>query len=69
MIRQMKKYLREDIDLSYLHSMYTIRTKLASSFIDDSRPTSIQLLSEDPAFYLLLAGKINSIYEIEKFIR
>lgn len=65
MICQMKNYLADDIDLDYVSSQYTIKTKLQSSYIDDGRPTEISVLCDAPRYYCLFAGKINSIYEIE----
>lgn len=68
MIQQLKKYMSPDIHIEYLHSNYTIKTKLKSSYLDDGRPTEISKLMEDPPFYCLLSGKINSLYEIEKLM-
>jgi hypothetical protein len=65
----MKKYLNDDIPLNYIFSMYTIKSKLQSSYIDDGRPTEISKLNDNPAYYCLFAGKINSIYEIEKEVK
>lgn len=65
MVCQVKRYLSDGIDLDYVFSMYTIKTKLQSSYIDDGRPTEISMLSDNPPYYCLFAGKINSIYEIE----
>jgi hypothetical protein len=66
MICQMNNYIADSIKLKYIFSMYTIKSKLQTSYIDDGRPTVITRLSGSPPFYCLFAGKINSIYEIEK---
>ncbi len=68
MLAQMKQYFSEAVDFQYFHSYFTIKSKLKASYIDDGRPTEIALLRENPAFYCIFAGKINSIYEIEKLI-
>jgi len=68
MMKQMKMYLAPNVELNYLYSMFTIKTKLQSSFIDDGRPTEITKLNEQPGYFCLFAGKINSIYEIENKI-
>ncbi|GJM31287.1 MAG: hypothetical protein DHS20C18_02880 [Saprospiraceae bacterium] len=68
MIQQIKQYFREDIDLNYFTSLFTIKSKLKANYIDDGRPTEINMLRENPRFYCIFAGKINSIYEIEKTI-
>lgn len=66
MLAQMRQYFSEQVHFSSFFSYYTIKSKLKSSFIDDGRPTEISMLHELPRFYCLFAGKINSIYEIEK---
>ena len=67
MLGQLKKYIAKGISLQYMFSMYTIKTKLKASYIDDGRPTVIGKLCSTPEYYCLFAGKINSIYEIERF--
>jgi hypothetical protein len=66
MLAQMQQYFADDVRFSHLFSYYTIKSKLKASHIDDGRPTEISLLRETPKFYCLFAGKINSIYEVEK---
>ena len=66
MLAQMQQYFSEDVDFQYFSSLFTIKSKLKANFIDDGRPTEISLLHKNPHFYCIFAGKINSIYEIEK---
>ncbi len=66
MLAQMKQYFSEEVDFQYFHSYFTIKSKLKASYIDDGRPTEITQLRENPPFYCIFAGKINSIYEVEK---
>lgn len=68
MVQQIKKYFKKDVTMEYLYSLFAIKTKLKSSLADDARPTEISKLHENPSFYCLFSGKINSIYEIEKLI-
>jgi glycine/D-amino acid oxidase-like deaminating enzyme len=68
MLAQMSQYFSDEVEWQYFFSWFTIKSKLQASFIDDSRPTEISLLRENPHFYCIFAGKINSIYEIEKII-
>lgn len=68
MLAQMEQYLSERVQLHYFTSMFTIKSKLRANYIDDGRPTEIGLLSNNPRFYCIFAGKINSIYEIEKVV-
>lgn len=66
MLSQMQQYFSDQVQFDYWFSYFTIKSKLKASHIDDSRPTEIALLSASPRFYCLFAGKINSIYEVEK---
>ena len=68
MLRQIQHYFSNQVQLQYLNSMFTIKSKLKANFIDDGRPTEISILHENPRFYCIFAGKINSIYEIEKVV-
>jgi len=66
MLAQMQQYFADNVQFAQMFSYYTIKSKLKASHIDDGRPTEISLLRESPKFYCLFAGKINSIYEVEK---
>ncbi len=68
MAAQIKLYLQPETQLHYFGSLFTIKSKLKANFIDDGRPTEINVLHADPPFYCIFAGKINSIYEIEKVL-
>lgn len=68
MLAQMGQYFSESVHFEHLFSYFTIKSKLKSSYIDDGRPTEISMLRETPRFYCLFAGKINSIYEVEKIV-
>lgn len=68
MLAQMTQYFSDEVQFEYVHSCFTIKSKLKASHIDDGRPTEISMLSETPRFYCLFAGKINSIYEVEGVI-
>jgi len=68
MEHQIRHYLKEKVALEYVDSKFTIKSKLKASYIDDGRPTHVVKLQENPSFYCIFAGKINSIYEIEKVV-
>jgi len=68
MLAQMRQYFSESVRFEHLFSYYTIKSKLKASYIDDGRPTEISMLRSEPRFYCLFAGKINSIYEVEKIV-
>lgn len=68
MLRQMQQYFADSVHFEHLFSYFTIKSKLKASYIDDGRPTEISMLCERPRLYCLFAGKVNSIYEIEKIV-
>jgi hypothetical protein len=68
MLAQIRQYLDENVELQYFSNFFTIKSKLQANAIDDGRPTEIAVLHRNPDLYCLFAGKINSIYEIEKVI-
>lgn len=66
MLTQARQYLAPDTDLHIHGSLYTVKTKLRSAFIDDGRPTDIRTYRQKPFYGCVFSGKINSIYEIEQ---
>jgi len=68
MSAQMRHYFSDKVEWQYYFSKYTIKSKLRANHIDDGRPTEISKSSSNPDFYCIFAGKINSIYEIERVI-
>jgi hypothetical protein len=68
MLGQMRRYFAPEVGFNYLFSYYTIKSKLKASYVDDGRPTEISMLRAEPRFYCLFAGKVNSIYEVEKML-
>ena len=64
-LKQLSNYFSNDFKVVNHGSLFTFKTKLKSSHIDDSRPTNIYKLSDKPGFYQLFSGKISSIYEFE----
>lgn len=60
-----KKYLREDIEIEYVKSIFTIKPILTTTEIDDSRPTIIKQYSQNPSFITVFSGKINTIYDLD----
>jgi len=68
MKQQLRLYVRPEVDILTMGSLYTVKTKLRRSFIDDSRPTEIKVLRQDPLYVCVFSGKMNSIYEIERVL-
>ena len=63
-----KKYLREDIEIKYVKSLFTLKPIIKASEIDDSRPTIIRQYSEKPDFYTVFSGKINTMYDLDSIL-
>lgn len=63
-----KKYLLETYSLKYIKSLFSLKPILKTSEIDDSRPTTIRKMSDQPTFISVLSGKINTVYDLEKFL-
>lgn len=63
-----KKYLREDYKWEYEKSLFSMKPILTTSEIDDSRPTLIKVLSENPTFISVLSGKINTVYDLDEVL-
>ncbi|EJU23549.1 NAD(P)-binding Rossmann-like domain protein [Peptoanaerobacter stomatis] len=60
-----KKYLKEDIEIDYVKSLFTLKPIIKASEIDDSRPTIIRKFSSEPDFYTVFSGKINTMYDLD----
>lgn len=63
-----KKYLREDVTIEYVQSLFSVKPILKESEIDDSRPTIIKVHSEAPTFVSILSGKINTVYDLNEML-
>lgn len=63
-----KKYLKEEYEFTYSHSLYSMKPILKASEIDDSRPTVIKQFSTNPTFVSVLSGKINTVYDLDEVI-
>lgn len=63
------KYIREDFSFEYEKSLFSMKPILKASEIDDSRPTVIRYASTDPVFLSVLSGKINTVYDLDEFLK
>jgi FAD dependent oxidoreductase len=61
-----KKYLKEDFEIEYIESLFSIKPVLKASEIDDSRPTIIKKHSSNPTMISVLSGKINTVYDLNE---
>lgn len=63
-----KKYLVDQIELKFVSSLLAIKPILKTAEIDDSRPTLVSKLTDNPTFITVLSGKINTIYDLEEIL-
>jgi hypothetical protein len=64
-----RKYMKEELKFEYVKSLFSMKPILKASEIDDSRPTVIKKMSDVPAFYSVLSGKINTVYDLEDLLQ
>ena len=62
------KYVRDEYGFRYEKSLFSMKPILKASEIDDSRPTVIKYLSQEPVFLSVLSGKINTVYDLDPFL-
>ena len=63
-----RKYMLDEYEFNYDHSLFSMKPILMSSEIDDSRPTVIRVYSKNPTFVGVLSGKINTVYDLNEVL-
>lgn len=63
-----RKYLKDEYQFEYVDSLFSVKPILLASEIDDSRPTIIRRLSENPTFVSVLSGKINTVFDLDEVL-
>ena len=63
-----KKYLKDEYEIEYVDSLYSMKPILMASDVDDSRPTCIKVHSNEPTFISVLSGKITTVYDLEEVL-
>ena len=63
------KYMKQEYSYTYEKSLYSMKPILKSSEMDDSRPTAIRVNSQKPTFISVLSGKINTVYDLDEFLK
>lgn len=63
-----RKYMRDDLQFSFEHTLFSMKPILLASEIDDSRPTVIREYSSSPTFISVLSGKINTVYDLDDIL-
>ncbi len=68
MLQLARKYLKNEIQISFKEALFAIKPIPQSSEIDDSRPTIIKQAASAPDFISVLSGKINTVYDLEALL-
>ncbi|MBB5336811.1 FAD-dependent oxidoreductase [Pectinatus brassicae] len=68
MSQMARKYLKKDYEFKYKESLFSMKPILQASEIDDSRPTVIKKLSDNPVLISILSGKINTVYDLDEVL-
>jgi glycine/D-amino acid oxidase-like deaminating enzyme len=68
MLQVAKKYVPVIEKAKLIKPMYTIKSVLDNSEVDDSRPTLIKKYSQNPGYYVVFSGKINTIYDLHSIL-
>lgn len=63
-----RKYMKEAYQISYDHSLFSMKPILVDSEVDDSRPTAIRVNCNRPTFISVLSGKINTVYDLDEYL-
>lgn len=63
------KYLKDDYKFEYVRSLFSMKPILQASEIDDSRPTLIRKLTDEPKLISVLSGKINTVYDLDEVLQ
>ena len=63
------KYMLPEYEYKYVKSLYSMKPILKSSEVDDSRPTAIRVHSTEPTFISVLSGKINTVYDLDEYLK
>lgn len=63
-----KKYMSDKYKFEYEGSLFSMKPILMASEVDDSRPTVIKVMSENPTFVSVLSGKINTVYDLDEVL-
>lgn len=62
------KYLLDKYGFAYRDSLFSMKPILKASEVDDSRPTVIRRVCEEPEMVSVLSGKINTVYDLDPYL-
>ena len=63
-----RKYLLPEYESRYVGSLFSMKPILKASEIDDSRPTVVRVMCQEPTLVSVLSGKINTVYDIDEVL-
>lgn len=63
-----RKFLRDEYGFAYHSSLFSMKPILRASEVDDSRPTMIRRMCNEPVLYTVLSGKINTVYDLDSIL-
>jgi hypothetical protein len=66
MERLTRTFLRPEISMRYEESLFTVKTVLRTSEVDDARPTVVVRHCANPPVVTVLSGKVSAIYDLEE---
>ena len=64
-----KKYLNDSFAFDHVKSLFTVKTILHQTEVDDGRPTYSNIGSKSPTFVSVFSGKINTVFELDQLLR
>ena len=63
-----RKYLKEEYGFAYHSSLFSMKPILKASEVDDSRPTVVRVMCDEPKLVSVLSGKINTVYDLDEVL-
>ena len=63
-----RKYLKEEYGFAYHSSLFSMKPILKASEIDDSRPTVVRVMNDEPKLVSVRSGKINTVYDLDEVL-
>lgn len=67
-LQRARSYLSEGDSIKYRESLFTVKTILRQSDVDDSRPTLVEVHNEKPWLCSVLSGKVGTIYDLDEVL-
>ena len=65
---QVEPYFAASSAFAYHSSLFSMKPILKASEIDDSRPTVVRVMSDEPKLVSVLSGKINTVYDLDEVL-